>query len=130
MKKILFSACFLIFYLTVYSQSSLSFIRNDSIKFRYGFRTPSLFDKHPVPSYYVIHVTINKEQRIAAKGVNRECWIRLLKDKSTDWAANLILYDLYQKDATDFRILDLKSRDDWVLEIRQRDISYWTKYLK
>ena len=130
MKKTLFSACFSIIYLTGYSQPSLSFIRNDSIKFAYGFRTPSLLDKHYVPSYYDIHVTINKEERSTAKRLSRECWISLLNDKSTDWAANLILYDLYRKDATDFRIFDLKSRDDWVLQMKKRDVAYWTKYLK
>ena len=130
MKKIFFIINLFLFYSTAYSQSTVSFINNDSMKFSYRFISPSILDKDYVPSQYIIRVKISGEQRNMVKDFKREYWIRLLNDKATDWAANLILYDLYRKDATILEGTNLKSRSDWVLQFKKDDITYWEKCLK
>jgi hypothetical protein len=54
-------------------------------------------------------------------------WISLLNDPEKDWAANLVLYQIYERDATVFKII--KGRNEWIGVLRQSDISYWKSFL-
>jgi hypothetical protein len=52
-------------------------------------------------------------------------WIKLLLNESTDWAANLYLYELYKRDGSYFQII--KSKKDWRKCCKEDDIDYWEK---
>lgn len=47
----------------------------------------------------------------------------LLKNKRTDWNTNLILYQIYNKDASLF--INMKSRKDWIKFSKFEDIVFW-----
>ncbi len=55
-------------------------------------------------------------------------WQCLLDNPKTDWAANLILYQLYEKDAILYK--KIKNRNDWLKTKKDEDIAYWKKKLK
>jgi hypothetical protein len=55
-------------------------------------------------------------------------WINHLTNEKQDWATNLVLYYLYQKDATGLAYL-FDSRSKW-LKFKNDDISYWKKIFK
>ncbi|MFY8181210.1 MAG: hypothetical protein ACOVLG_05490 [Flavobacterium sp.] len=49
----------------------------------------------------------------------------LLKNKRTDWNTNLILYQIYNKDASLF--INMKNRKDWIKFAKLEDIEFWEK---
>lgn len=53
--------------------------------------------------------------------------LNMLQDGGTDWAANLVLYAKYKKDAQSFLIDE--TRKDWVLRKRSDDIDFWFDFL-
>ena len=69
-----------------------------------------------------------RERRII-KSINKEEWIKLLLNNKTDWAANLILYDLYKKNAVVFNTV-IKSRKDWINVSKDTDVSYWKEFIR
>ena len=54
-------------------------------------------------------------------------WIRLLQNNQSDWAANLILYCLFEREAAIFN--NGFKREDWVKTMKNEDIVYWKKFL-
>lgn len=52
--------------------------------------------------------------------------LKFLSDDKTDWATNLILYYIYQKDA--FMLLNSK-RAKWAINLKAVDMEYWRKFL-
>lgn len=81
-----------------------------------------------IPSKYLIDVTIPEKQKKRYKSLSKKKWIKLLNNSKTDWAANLVLYDLYQKDAIDFFFI-IVSREKWVLLQKKKDLDHWSKVL-
>jgi hypothetical protein len=61
------------------------------------------------------------------KSLPTEQWLCLLNNPKSDWAANLILYQLYDKDAILFS--KIKKREDWIGFRRDEDIAYWKIFL-
>jgi len=53
-------------------------------------------------------------------------WLKHLCDENSDWASNLILYYLFDKDASKFIIYDRRKK--W-LKIKKEDVEYWKKFL-
>jgi hypothetical protein len=61
------------------------------------------------------------------KSLNYTEWIKLLKSNYSDWATNLILYCLFDREATIFTYGI--NREDWVKEKKNEDIEYWKAFL-
>ena len=57
-----------------------------------------------------------------------EKWFTYLSDTLTDWGANLVLYDLYKKDAIIFK--SIKTKTQWRECCREVDITYWREFFK
>jgi hypothetical protein len=53
-------------------------------------------------------------------------WLERLRNENSDWATNLILYYLYDKDASQLIIFNVRKK--W-LRIKEDDIKYWKKFL-
>lgn len=106
------------------------FITNDSIRYDVLSVAPTLkaTNKIRVTKYFVT-VNISQNERRKYKKLNYKQWLLLLENNKTDWATNLILYDLYEKNANSF-FFDIKSRKQWVVSQKEKDIKYWGKYLK
>jgi hypothetical protein len=77
----------------------------------------------------MIQVELSETGKRQLKTLPKTVWITWLQNKSTDWAANLILYDLYQKDAFLYWSL-IKKRSAWILAVKEDDLTHWSNTLK
>lgn len=119
----------LLFCLFATAQSP-TFIHNDSITFAVLRKSSEFVDnKGYEPISYKLRVKITREQREICKQISNDEWLGLLQDENTDWAANLILYDLFEKDALTY-LKTYKNRTVWIqLGQRDADIKYWKNRL-
>jgi hypothetical protein len=113
-----------------HGQDKTKFISNNSIRFEILRQGLEMIDTNTItPTKYFIKVDLTKKQRRLLKSFSREDWIRLLNDSKSDWAANLVLYDTYEKDAILFNTV-LKTRNEWEISAKEKDINYWSGFLK
>lgn len=131
--KVLFSLTFI--FLSFYSigQDNAikdSFINNDSIKYDVLSTAPTLVSKNRIRNTrYFIVSNLNPENSKIIKNYPYDKWMAFLKNESSDWAANLILYELYNKDAVSFFTM-IKNRHEWVILQKQKDLLFWKTFLK
>ena len=78
---------------------------------------------------YRVRVKLTDKQKSIVKKIEKEMWRHLLSDKKTDFAANLILYDIYDKDAILLFGLGNNIRD-WRKNLKRDDTLFWLKKLK
>lgn len=105
---------------------SLGFINNKTIKQSIVMRScDTCFPISNIGFRFTVLLT-EDEERIIRK-LEKKQWIKLLENDSSDWAANIILYYLYDKDAALFISRD--NRSLWLLGLKNKDIEYWKKHL-
>lgn len=75
----------------------------------------------------LVHISDTKEAIL--KKLSKKQWLTLLNDRNYDWAANLLLYDFYERDAVTYRSI-VKSRQAWISSRKAKEIQYWTSFLK
>lgn len=104
-------------------------ITNKSIKFRI-IKTPTIIlDSARVNlSQTLVDVVLSKSSEERVKKLKAEDWISLLSNSSTDWAANLCLYEIYKRDAVLLRAD--RGRGYWVNCCKEKDIVYWRSLFK
>jgi len=77
---------------------------------------------------YRVIVQLSKKEEEAIKKITPNTWIELLNNNNSDWAANLILYSLYDKNAI------LLSRNDdkesWDKYLKKEDLDFWNNKFK
>lgn len=103
----------------------MNFITNDSI----SYTSVLIPDTTTVPfasnqRIFVENITDTDRERL--KKIPLETWLQLLEDKNTDWAANLILYDIYERKAAMFVKFD---KSIWQEYMKEEDIKYWKEEL-
>ena len=113
-------------------QIDLSFIENKSIE--YGFfrmlnTTVAPFVHYAGLSVHVLLLT--EEQDEIVRKLDKQTWLNLLNSPNSDFAANLILYDIYNKDGTGLSVLEEEDSSDvlWRKYYKAEDLDYWGKYL-
>ena len=74
---------------------------------------------------YRINLVMTARQKAIIEKINDETWLKLLENPSKDFAANIILYSLYKKDAIIF--FEYKDVYDWKRARKQKDARYWKK---
>lgn len=105
---------------------NVSFVNNDSI--RHSIILLTCDTCVPISNIgYRVLVQMSKENMKAVKLLSKERWIALLEDKRSDWAANLILYYIYNKDA--WLLSRRDSRDLWVKYLKEEDVKFWDQQL-
>jgi hypothetical protein len=103
---------------------------NSSIKFVVVRKSSELTsDSTFIPVTYLIKTNISNKERELVKKINKKRWIKFLTNEKTDWAANLILYDINKKDAISYASV-IKNREDWLIVGKSKDLEYWEKKLK
>lgn len=104
-----------------------SFIRNNKIK--YSLVLASCDSCSPIVNkgYRIVTQITEKERKIAHQLTYND-WVRLLNDKKSDWAANLILYDIFDKDALSF--YSFNNRKKWLKYFKGEDLAFWEQKLK
>jgi hypothetical protein len=129
--KFVYSISFLFFVLTtVKGQKKIAFIKNETIKFQVLRKSMEFIDTNNiVPSKYLIRVDLNEKQQKEVKILTKEDWMKLLKGIHTDWAANLILYYMYERDAFLYYSF-INNKERWRLTEKKNDIQYWSEHLK
>lgn len=127
--KVFYTCIFLLLsHLSVFSQDSqkLNFpFKNKSIKYSI------LLVSHGMPltnNGYRIEIECTPSQRKLLKNIRADDWIILLDDSTTDWAANLALYEICGREASTY-YSPIKTINDW-LHLKKTEVKYWKKYLK
>ncbi len=73
-----------------------------------------------------VEVNITEKQKFLLKRVTYNQWLSLLNDDKTDWAANILLYYMYNKDAISLA----DDKKTWLLYFKNKDIEYWRRFLQ
>jgi hypothetical protein len=107
--------------------NDISFINNEKIK--YSIVLKSCDTCVPISNIgYRVLVELNEKEDLIVKKLKKESWVSLLNDDKSDWAANLLLYYLHDKNAIIFRRKE--AVEMWHSYFKKEDLDYWHKTLK
>jgi hypothetical protein len=105
----------------------LSFVKNEKIK--HSIVMMSCDTCVPITNIgYRVVVALSKKQLAEAKKISPEKWVQLLNDNNSDYLANLILYELYNKSA--IRLLQIDNIEKWRRVMKKEDLEYWNTQFK
>jgi len=108
-------------------ENDLTFINNQKLK--YAIALIACDTCAPIRDIGLrVIVPLSKEEEETIKKITPNTWIELLNDNKTDWAANLILYSLYDKDA--FILSKNDDKETWDKYLKKEDLDFWNKELK
>ena len=105
----------------------LSFINNKNIDF--SIKKVACDSCFPIIDIgYRVKVKLSAKQESLIAKLKKKEWIHMLNDETTDYAANILLYYIYKRDA----IVLLYNRDirKWRDGMKSDDILYWNHILK
>ena len=108
-------------------RTDISFINNRDIHFDILYvACDSCFPIHDIG--YRVRVKLSADEDSLIRTIKKEQWLQLLQNSATDYAANALLYSLYNRDA----IVLLAHRDieDWRMSMKEDDINYWKGNLR
>ena len=107
--------------------NELSFINNRRINF--SIKKVACDRCFPIFDIgYRVRVKLTPKQESLIVRMKRGEWLSLLNDETTDYAANILLYYIYKRDA--IVLLYNRSIKDWRDGMKEDDILYWEKRLK
>lgn len=106
---------------------SASFINNEELK--YSIKKVACDTCFPIRDIgYRVRVHLSSKQDSAIRNMSKVQWMSKLHDCNTDFAANILLYYLYDRDA--FILLYNSEIQDWRKAMKEDDIHYWEKVVK
>ncbi|MCC6182385.1 MAG: signal recognition particle [Bacteroidia bacterium] len=76
---------------------------------------------------YRVVINLQEKDEKEISKIDTKCWMVLLSDSSSDWAANLMLYSLYDEDAI---LLSRVNEKTWRTKMKAKDIKKWELKLK
>ena len=107
--------------------NELSFINNKRINF--SIKKVACDTCFPIFDIgYRVRVKLTPKQDSIIVRMKRREWLSLLNDETTDYAANILLYYIYNRDA--IVLLHNRSIRDWRAAMKEDDILYWEQKLK
>ena len=105
----------------------LAFISNENIKFETFLK--SCVTCVPISNIgHRVRIHLSKEEEVKVRNITSETWKVLLNNSNSDWAANLILYSIYDKDA--FLLSKYNNRELWSKNLKNEDLDFWNKKFK
>lgn len=108
-------------------EMDLSFISNNTLKYAIVLRACE--SCVPIKNIgYRVTLFMSENEKEIAKKITREVWLKLLNDSASDFSANIILYNFYDKDA--FRLSKNDNKTEWRKDMKSDDIEYWKSHLK
>jgi hypothetical protein len=127
----------MVVYLTAYNYSiaqsndfklrdSLIFISNRKIKHTIVLASCDTCSPITTKGWRIVVEMTEKEEEVARKLKKKE-WMALLNDSKKDWAANLILYYIFDKEAGLLYRHD--KRKFWIGYLKQIDVKFWEEQL-
>ena len=75
-----------------------------------------------------VRISLSAQEDSLIRHISKGQWFSMLSSKRTDFAANLLLYRLYERDA--LVLLYVKNASDWRLSMKADDLHYWQQTLK
>ena len=126
-KSICFLLCLLIIHNVMIAQSSIeSYFKNDSIKFQI-LRTTKPLSKDRNTRVLFYHLMVSLPEKLKKSLLQKDSifWLKKFDDEKSDWAANVLLYYIYERDAA--LLVVYNTRDAW-LPYKQNQVRYWRKY--
>ena len=107
--------------------SDVSFIDNRTIK--YKIMKVACDTCVPIRDIgYRVRISLSAREDSLIRHISKGQWLSMLSSKQTDFAANLLLYRLYERDA--LVLLYVKNASDWRLSMKADDLHYWQQTLK
>lgn len=125
----------LVFNIRLYGQKhqNVSWLRNDSFKYEFVYQGSELIklsfspDSTIIrPLRYLVYVVLDAAQEEQIKHLTYKDWLSLLQDSNADFATNLLLYSIFERNA--ILLLD-KERHTWMQVGKDDDIVYWKNFL-
>lgn len=129
MARIFIIMVLVLFWLQLFSQSTYFTFNNLKIKYSLMHRGLAIHNDSLLSSKYIIKVNLSESDKAQIKRLKKRDWLNLLQNPKTDWAANLVLYCIYEIDAIQYEI-NIKNRRDWLLVMKDEDIKFWKIKLK
>lgn len=77
---------------------------------------------------YRVRISLSAREDSLIRHISKGQWLSMLSSNQTDFAANLLLYRLYERDA--LVLLYVKNASDWRLSMKADDLHYWQQTLK
>jgi hypothetical protein len=108
------------------AQAEGNLINNKTIKFDDFKLVPSLTGPKVLVDLDYIDISYNDTLKNYILNLKYENWVRLLSCDSTDWAATLILNNIF---GINFHNKSIDSYPDWVDIDKKKDLKFWKKYL-
>ena len=106
----------------------ISFITNKKIKYSIPLTICDTCATISNIGGFKVFVDLSEKEEEIVRRINKKAWLMLLKNPKTDWAANLILYDIFDKNALLFSFPKL-TRKDWLVCLREQDLKFWKNRL-
>jgi hypothetical protein len=79
------------------------------------------------PTTYMITTSVSEEVKEEIRMLDTHLLLDLLNNEGTDWATNLVLYEIFKKDAS---LIWFINREDWLLAGKTEDLYYWWHFLE
>lgn len=77
---------------------------------------------------YRVLISLSAKEDSIIKHISKRQWLSMLNDKKTDFAANLLLYRLYEREA--IVLLHYNNAPEWRQAMKENDLHYWQQTLK
>ena len=77
---------------------------------------------------YRVQISLSAKEDSIIKHINKRQWLSMHNDKKTDFAANLLLYRLYEREA--IVLLHYNNAPEWRQAMKENDLHYWQQTLK
>ena len=77
---------------------------------------------------YRVRISLSAREDSLIRHISKGQWLSMLSSKQTDFATNLLLYRLYERDA--LVLLYVKNASNWRLSMKADDLHYWQQTLK
>lgn len=104
----------------------IALIDNDKIK--YSIVIMSCDTCIPISNIgYRVIINTSKEEEEIVKKLGYQDWMYLLNNEHSDWAANIILYNIFDKDA--ILLTRVNSRKKWIKYMKKDDLEFWKQRL-
>ncbi len=103
-------------------KDELLFIENGKMKYAFVWRTCD--SCAPIKNLGIrVDVKLNDNELLEVKRIKPKKWKQLLRENKSDYVANLILYEIYNRSATQLFIFE--GVREWRKYLKSEDLKYW-----
>lgn len=105
------------------TNEKFDFIDNNRLKYSFGLFSCDTCVPISNIGYRVI-LSLSLKQEASVKQIDFKLWIKLLNNPKKDWAANIILYWIFDRDC--YLIQRIHNKNKWRKYLKNDEIEYWS----